>query len=222
MREASNSRLKTSSPASSGRRFWRSLLSRCEPWLFLLLLLCYTYFLPRWADPNQNSRLDMVVAVVENGTFRIDPYVENTVDYAKVGEHYYSDKAPGAAFLGIPVYAGLKSFLQLPILDSVMDWLTRSEALEATLREGGTGLLTHKVRFAIAQVALTIMYALGLPVPRRMDGRVLLDASAPVHRGTHSVEFSDWNGESVVDWTGYSDQEEQVLLEQLRRLGYID
>ena len=53
--------------------------------LFLLLVLCYTYTLPRWADPNQNSRLDMVVAVVDEGTFRIDEYVENTVDYAKVG-----------------------------------------------------------------------------------------------------------------------------------------
>lgn len=49
--------------------------------LVLLLLVCYTYFLPRWADPNQNSRLDMVVAVVEDGTFQIDAYVENTVDY---------------------------------------------------------------------------------------------------------------------------------------------
>ena len=34
--------------------------------LFLLLLMCTSYTLPRWADPNQNSRLDMVVAVVED------------------------------------------------------------------------------------------------------------------------------------------------------------
>ena len=125
--------------------------------LFLLLSLCYTYTLPRWADPNQNSRLDMVVAVVEDGTFQIDEYVENTVDYAKVGEHYYSDKAPGAAFLGIPVYAVLKQFLDLPIMDGLMDKLASNEALKATLREGGTGLLEHKVRFAIAQVALTFV-----------------------------------------------------------------
>ncbi|MCB0150355.1 MAG: hypothetical protein KDE01_22240, partial [Caldilineaceae bacterium] len=71
--------------------------------IFLLLLLCYTYIFPRWADPNQNSRLNMVFAVVEDGTFQIDRYVSNTVDYAKVGEHYYSDKAPGVALLGIPV-----------------------------------------------------------------------------------------------------------------------
>jgi hypothetical protein len=125
--------------------------------IFLTLLFCYVYFLPHWADPNQNSRLDMVVAVVDDGTFRIDDYVENTVDYAKVGEHYYSDKAPGAAFLGIPVYAVLKGFLDLPIMDSLMGRLANNEALKATLREGGTGLLEHKVRFAIAQAALTFV-----------------------------------------------------------------
>jgi hypothetical protein len=125
--------------------------------LFLMMLLSYTYILPRWADPNQNSRLDMVVAVVEDSTFRIDDYVENTVDYAKVGEHYYSDKAPGAAFLGIPVYAVLKGLLDLPIMDGVMDRLISNEALKATLRAEGTGLLEHKVRFAIAQTALTFV-----------------------------------------------------------------
>ncbi len=127
--------------------------------IFVLLLSCYIYFFPRWADPNQNSRLDMVVAVVEDGTFQIDAYVENTVDYAKVGEHYYSDKAPGAAFLGIPTYAVLKMFLDLPAMDNLMDKLAANEAFGATLREGGSGLLEHKVRFAIAQVALTAVAA---------------------------------------------------------------
>lgn len=111
--------------------------TKLEAVLFLLLLLCYMYVLPRWADPNQNSRLDMVVAVVEDGTFQIDKYVDNkyvghTVDYAKIGGHYYSDKAPGAAFLGIPVYAVLKRFLDLPIMDSVMGKLADNEALKAT------------------------------------------------------------------------------------------
>ncbi|RLC78715.1 MAG: hypothetical protein DRJ03_24785, partial [Chloroflexi bacterium] len=127
--------------------------------IFVILLSCYVYILPRWADPNQNSRLDMVVAVVEDGAFQIDNYVENTVDYAKVGDHYYSDKAPGAAFLGIPVYAALKTFLDLPIMDGVMSRLAANEALGATLREGGTGLLERKVRFAIAQVALASVAA---------------------------------------------------------------
>jgi hypothetical protein len=125
--------------------------------LFLILLFCYSYFFPRWADPNQNSRLNMVVAVVEDGTFQIDKYVQNTVDYAKIGEHYYSDKAPGAAFLGIPIYAGLKGFLDLTVIDKLMDRLTNNEAFKATLRTDGSGILEQKVRFALAQVLLTFV-----------------------------------------------------------------
>ncbi|HHE73190.1 MAG TPA: hypothetical protein ENL34_13015, partial [Chloroflexi bacterium] len=39
--------------------------------IFAALLFCYVYTFPRWADPNQNSRLDLVVAVVDKGTLRI-------------------------------------------------------------------------------------------------------------------------------------------------------
>jgi hypothetical protein len=127
--------------------------------LFFMLLVSFIYTFPRWADPNQNSRLNMVFAVVEDGTFQIDRYVENTVDYAKVGEHYYSDKAPGTAFLGIPIYAGLKVFLDSPLLEGVMDRLANNDAFRATLRAEGTGILAEKVRFAIAQVVLTFFLA---------------------------------------------------------------
>lgn len=127
--------------------------------LFLILLVCYTYIFPRWADPNQNSRLDMIVAVVDDGTFQIDNYVHNTVDYAKIGEHYYSDKAPGAAFLGIPIYAGLKLVLDAPMLDHLMVKLTNSEAFKGTLREDGSGILRQKIHFALAQVIVTFVVA---------------------------------------------------------------
>ncbi len=157
MQNVSDIRPETSAATRFGPVSQHTWLGRCELWLFLLLLISYTYFLPRWADPNQNSRLDMVIAVVEDGTFQIDDYVENTVDYAKVGEHYYSDKAPGTAFLGIPIYAVLKQVLDLPIMNGVMDRLANNQALQATLREEGTGLQEHKVRFAIAQVALSFI-----------------------------------------------------------------
>ena len=52
---------------------------------------------------NQNSRFDLVRAIVEQHTLRIDSYHENTQDKAHFQGHYYSDKAPGVAFLGVPV-----------------------------------------------------------------------------------------------------------------------
>lgn len=125
--------------------------------IMAILLLCYAYIFPRWADPNQNSRLNMVFAVVEDGTFQIDKYVANTVDYAKVGEHYYSDKAPGTALLGIPFYAGLAPVLDTPLLSNFTARLEGHSAFASTLRAEGTGVSAQKVRFAIVQVYLSIL-----------------------------------------------------------------
>lgn len=125
--------------------------------VFLTVLLASLYVLPRWADPNQNSRLDMVVAVVDDHTFRIDGYVHNTVDYARVGDAYYSDKAPGAAFLGIPLYAALRPVLDYALSDRLAGALADAPAFQATLRPAGSGVSTDKVRFAALQVLLAAL-----------------------------------------------------------------
>jgi hypothetical protein len=125
--------------------------------LFLLLLASYVYVFPRWADPNENSRLDMIAAVVDDGTFQIDKYVSNTVDYAKAGGHYYSDKAPGTAFLGIPVYGALKPFFAGSLMTGVVQRLAANPAFVGTLRVEGSGLLEQKVRFALALVVISFV-----------------------------------------------------------------
>src|SRR6266446_6445397 len=76
--------------------------------VFAMALLCYVYFLPRWADWNQSSRFDLVVALVDDHTFQIDKYVANTGDYALYDGHHFSDKAPGMALLGLPIYAAFR------------------------------------------------------------------------------------------------------------------
>lgn len=122
--------------------------------LFVVLSVAFAYVFPRWADPNQDSRLKMVVAVVDDGTFQIDKYLGTTVDYAKVGDHYYSDKAPGVAFLGMPVYWVLR---QLPIYDALSARLASSSAFGDTLRQGGGGVGADRVRFAVSQVAISFV-----------------------------------------------------------------
>ena len=52
---------------------------------------------------NQNSRFDLLRAIVEQHTLQIDAYHENTQDKAHFQGHYYSDKAPGLVFLAVPV-----------------------------------------------------------------------------------------------------------------------
>lgn len=88
--------------------------------LFLLgalIFLAHGYFWNGIAW-NQAARLGGIFAFVEpgtadSGTFRIDRFREAperglaTKDWARVGGHYYPNKAPGTTFLGIPAYAVL-------------------------------------------------------------------------------------------------------------------
>jgi hypothetical protein len=137
----------------------RRVVRRIDWAIFLTVLVASLYVLPRWADPNQNSRLDMVVAVVDDHTFRIDNYVHNTVDYARVGDAYYSDKAPGAALLGIPLYAVVDPVLDAVLGEDVTGALANAPAFQATLRADGTGVSTEKLRFAALQVLLAALVA---------------------------------------------------------------
>lgn len=70
--------------------------------LFSVIFISYAYFY-EGAGWNQNSRLDMVRAIVEQGTLRIDAFHQNTEDKAFANGHYYSDKAPGLALLAVPI-----------------------------------------------------------------------------------------------------------------------
>ncbi len=76
--------------------------------LFALALVSYAYFYQAggW---NQNTRFAMVRAVVEDGSARIDRFHRATGDKSKRGDHYYSDKAPGSSWLGVPAYAAARA-----------------------------------------------------------------------------------------------------------------
>ena len=72
--------------------------------------------------------------------------------------HYYSDKAPGPSFLGIPVYAAVR-----PILP---DWIrakhhhppgTNSRAFGDTLNDQGTGLRQDKIYQAMVLQIVTLV-----------------------------------------------------------------
>jgi hypothetical protein len=74
--------------------------------LFLFLWMVYAFFI-QYPNVNQLSRYDATLAIIREGTPRIDTYHENTIDKAYYKGHYYSDKAPGLSLLAVPVYAGL-------------------------------------------------------------------------------------------------------------------
>jgi hypothetical protein len=94
------------------------MVRRPEVVLFGMALLAFAYFYQAggW---NQNVRVDLVRALVEQQSTIIDDYHGNTGDlscYGRAGtcrgkaraendEHYYCDKAPGVSFLGVLPYA---------------------------------------------------------------------------------------------------------------------
>ena len=73
--------------------------------VFFLFFVSYSYFFHIGPADNPRSREDLMRAVVEQGVLHIDAYHENTIDKAFHSGHYYSDKAIGAALLGLPVVA---------------------------------------------------------------------------------------------------------------------
>lgn len=83
--------------------------------VFAIAFAVYAYFLPQWADWNIDSRLDLVHAIVDQGTLRIDRYHWNTWDKAVYRGHYFSDKAPGVALLAVPVYAAYAAARGAPV-----------------------------------------------------------------------------------------------------------
>jgi hypothetical protein len=125
--------------------------------LVLILFLSYAYFFPRWADWNQNTRLNLTLAIVDTGSLTIDPYHENTGDKLFYEGRYYSDKAPGLSFAAVPVYAILRPILYSQPVLTVLERLSTSSALESTLNPDGTGASVEKVVFAVVQYAATLL-----------------------------------------------------------------
>lgn len=72
----------------------------------------------------------------------------------------------------------------------------------------------------IADVAPTVLYALGQPVPQHMDGRVLTEIFGPAHLAAHPIRYADvvLQRQSVA---GHTPHQEAEMRDKLRGLGYI-
>ncbi len=84
--------------------------------LGLVTFLSFIYFY-EGGGWNQNSRFDLLRAIVERHTLQIDAYHENTQDKAHFNGHYYSDKAPGLVFLAGPFAVAARPALRVAGID---------------------------------------------------------------------------------------------------------
>jgi len=83
--------------------------------IFFTFWIVYSAF-SMYITWNENTRLDLTLAVVEEGRFSIDSYYKNTGDRSFFKGHYYTDKMPGMSFIDIPVYVAFKFFFGTPEL----------------------------------------------------------------------------------------------------------
>ena len=75
---------------------------------FFANILLSSYFIDIWPTPNCVSRALPVLTFSEDRTLRIDKYADLTIDKSRVGEHFYSDKAPLPTLGMIPIYEIIK------------------------------------------------------------------------------------------------------------------
>ena len=84
----------------------------------LVAFASYAYFY-EGGGWNQNTRFDLVRAIVERGTLSIDAYSENTGDRAFKDGHYYSDKAPGQPLLAVPAAGATRGIMHAIGVDPI-------------------------------------------------------------------------------------------------------
>ncbi len=74
---------------------------------------------------------------------------------------------------------------------------------------------------SLLDLAPTILHYMGLPVPSYMDGRVLTEAFSDTFNEANPVQMIDIDLTSGGEEAGVSDEEEALVLEKLRDLGYV-
>jgi predicted AlkP superfamily phosphohydrolase/phosphomutase len=104
---------------------------------------------------------------------------------------------------------------------------TGCHRLEGVFAIKGKGIRSNAViRDAkIIDIAPTVLYILGLPIPRDMDGRVLEEVFLPQYMKENPIQFEEASGEyegTDTIFEGYSKEESEKIAERLKNLGYIE
>jgi predicted AlkP superfamily phosphohydrolase/phosphomutase len=78
----------------------------------------------------------------------------------------------------------------------------------------------------IIDVAPTVLYLMGLPIPGDMDGRPLFDAVDPAFVASHPPQYQQ-NGSPPApapsqEDTSYSEEEAELIAQRLKSMGYIE
>ena len=73
----------------------------------------------------------------------------------------------------------------------------------------------------VCDLVPTMMFAAGLPVPDHLDGCVIKEVFTREFLAAHPVQVESAGSSTAADQIGLSAEEEQMVEEKLRGLGYL-
>jgi len=121
--------------------------------------------------------------------------------------------------------AGLRGDWLMPVPNRQLRKLSGTHRMDGILIAAGPFVerAASAEKPDLADIAPTVLYALGLPRPATMDGRVLTEIFHP----SHVAQYPPNASESGLTDTGASDRafsprEQAEIAEHLRAIGYID
>jgi len=143
----------------------------------------------------------------------------------EVFEGKYLDRAPDIIIELDPRYAGLAPLGNGRIVTYHNPHRQGDHRREGIFLAGGpsvaSGILSPPPN--ITDLAPTILYALGVPVPREMDGHVLVEIFDPAYVAAHPVSYDGSTLKTAGDEDDvYSIEEIAEVSDRLRSLGYVD
>jgi predicted AlkP superfamily phosphohydrolase/phosphomutase len=156
-----------------------------------------------------------------------EPVIERVFRGGDVYRGRFLARAPDLMFLTRDMEykaLGLSDFSSPKVLEPVYG-CTGNHRMDGILALQGRGLIREGATVDGAEIqdlAPTILYVLGVPVPRDMDGQVLNSVFTPGFASGRPVEYAE--GEepaSSLEERGYSPEEEEELTQRLRDLGYV-
>jgi predicted AlkP superfamily phosphohydrolase/phosphomutase len=159
----------------------------------------------------------------------------NVFKYAQAREKVlsgpYTELAPDVMCLPNTGYLpteALASFDPLAVVAAHRSLFSRSTLWCGThspygmIAGSGPGIKGGKIEGAtLDDIAPTILYAMGLPVPRDMDGRVLTAMFDQKYLEANPISYEDVQSGGAVAARELSDQESKIVEERLRALGYL-
>ena len=158
--------------------------------------------LGEWVDDNANR---VVESVDRRGDVYSGPFTERASDL-------YVNWNQAANFHEPPAEVRDRGF-----------WWSGDHRREGILICNGAGIDSTKLvaRATVCDLVPTMLYAAGLPVPNMLDGRVIKEAFTAAFLDSHPLQLESSCPPGVANDVKLSPDEEQLVEEKLRGLGYL-